>query len=108
MNTETVLQPLQLLREKAESLLSLADNEEWFNLEEQMNDYVQALTLLEDNAYLQSLIAAGLAMNAQSLILQIQELNEKLDGLATDSQRKIASELRQIIQSGKALGAYGH
>lgn len=107
MKSERLLDPVNQLLGQAEALLLLAEAEDWQGLEGQMPDYLQKVTLLEDKTYLQSLKDAGLSLSAQGLILQIHGINQKVDELANDSQQKIASELRQIIQSGKAMDAYG-
>jgi len=106
MSTENLLQPLEQLLVQAESLLSLTQEEDWFSLAAQMDDYLQKVALVEDQTYLQSLKDAGLALEAQGLILQIHGINQKVDEVAQDSHEKIASELRHMIQSGKAMDAY--
>lgn len=107
MNAENLLNPLVQLLGKAEALLVLAQAEDWMGLEAEMANYLEKVGLIEDQAYLQALKDAGSALYAQGLILQIQGTNKKIDDIAQDSQQKIASELRQIIQSGKAMDAYG-
>ena len=106
MSTENLLQPLEQLLVQAESLLSLTQEEDWVALAAQMADYLQKVALVEDQTYLQSLKDAGLALEAQGLILQIHGINQKVDEVAQDSHEKIASELRHMIQSGKAMDAY--
>lgn len=107
MNAEQLLQPLTNLLLQAESLLLLAQQEDWLGLEAKIGDYQQKVALLEDRAYILSLKQAGLALQAQGLVLQIQGINQKVDEYAQDSHQKIASELRHMIQSNKALDAYG-
>lgn len=107
MSNEHLLDPVVQLLAQAEVLLLLAEAEDWAGLGAHMTDYLSYVTLLEDKAYLQSLKDAGLALSAQGLILQIHGINQKVDELAQDSHQKVASELRQIIQSGKAMDAYG-
>lgn len=107
MSSENLLHPITQLLAQAESLLTLAQAEDWQGLEGQMPDYVIKVALLEDQVYLQSLKDSGLALAAQGLILQIHGTNKKIDDLAQDSQQQIASELRHMSQSGKAMDAYG-
>lgn len=107
MSSTQLLQPLEQLLTQAESLLNLAQGNDWVGLAAEMVNYQQKITLLEDQAYLQSLKDAGLALDAQGLILQIHGVNQKVDEIAHESHEKIASELRQMIQSDKAMDAYG-
>ena len=107
MNSENLLHPVAQLLAQAEMLLVLAEAEDWLALEGQMAGYQARVGLLEDQAYLQTLKDAGLALSAQGLILQIHGINKKVDDLAQYSQQKIASELRHITQSDKAMDAYG-
>lgn len=107
MSSENLLNPLAQLLEQAEALQVLAQAEDWLGLEAEMASYLEKVGLIEDKAYLQALKDAGLALSAQGFILQIHGINKKIDDLAQDSQQKIASELRHIIQSGKAMDAYG-
>ena len=107
MSATTLLHPLNQLLSQAEALLVLAGGDEWPAVEVAMAEYLQAMAILEDQKYLTALKEAGLALEAQGLILQIRGLNEKVDAQAQVSHEKIASELRQIMQSSKALDAYG-
>jgi len=107
MSSPNLLQPLNQLLTQAESLLALAQQEDWFGLEAAMVDYLQNVSLVEDKVYLASLTEAGLTLAAQGLILQIQSINQQVDEQAKDFHEKVASELRHMIQSGRALNAYG-
>jgi hypothetical protein len=87
--------------------MQLALTEAWEELQPQAEQFQQEMAILGDEAYLHNLRSAGLGPQAQDLLLQIQLLNEQLDLMATNARDKISSELRQIIQSNKALNAYG-
>ena len=107
MNPENLLQPIQQLLIQAQTLVALANAEEWDAIQIHMSDYQQAVVILEDVSYLQTLKAAGLASQAQTLILHIQELNQQVDEQAAVQHAKLSSELRQLVQSNKVLDAYG-
>lgn len=108
MNDEqALLQPLQQLLAEADGLMQLALAEDWDGLQSQAENFQQHMTLLGDQAYLVKLRQAGLATQAQDLLLQIQLLNDQLDLMTSNARDKVSSELRQIIQSNKAMDAYG-
>lgn len=104
---QTLLQPLQQLLAQADALMQLALAEDWDGLQSQAENFQQQMTLLGDQSYLGKLRQAGLVMQAQDLLLQIQLLNDQLDLMATNARDKVSSELRQIIQTNKAMDAYG-
>jgi hypothetical protein len=103
----SLLQPLQQLLSEADALMQLALEEDWEGLQPQAENFQQHMHLLEDQAYLARLRDAGLATQAQDVLLQIQLLNDQLDLMTSNARDKVSSELRQIIQSNKAMDAYG-
>lgn len=107
MNTENLLQPLQLLSLQVKNLLALAHAEDWQAVQTQITDYQQGVAILSDENYLQAVRNANLIEEAQALITQIYEFNRLLDENAVVNHDKIASELRHMMQSDKALNAYG-
>ncbi len=106
-NEHTLLQPLQQLLAEADALMQLALEEDWDALQTQAENFQQQMALLGDQRYLGKLREAGLVVQAQDLLLQIQLLNDQLDLMATNARDKVSSELRQIIQTNKAMDAYG-
>jgi len=106
MHSEKLLQPLNQLLLEAKNLLELAQADNWDDMQTQFAEYQQQVFLLADETFLHALKNENLADEAQALILQIQQINQQLDGFATQAHANIASELRQIIQADKALDAY--
>jgi hypothetical protein len=106
MTTQDLLKPLYDTLEKAQELTRLAQSEEWLAFEQQFANYEQLAKYLSDETYLKALNDNNLGASGRELILEIQALNETLDLCATDVRDKIASELRQMMQSDKALDAY--
>ena len=102
----TLLQPLQQLLSRADGLMQLAIAEDWEKLQPEAEEFQQQMAILGDTTYLSNLRKAGLATQAQDLLLQVRLLNDQLDLITTNSRDKISSELRQIIQSNKAMDAY--
>ena len=107
MNDNELLQPLQEALTLAQELVSLAQAEEWEAMDLATRHYQQKLSLLGDDAYMQSINAANLAEEAKALIVKIQSVNDDLDSYTLMQREKVASELRQLSLSGKALEAYG-
>lgn len=101
-----LLQPLRETLEKAHELVRLAQAEEWSALEEQFMKYEQLTKYLNDEEYLKTLTDNNLGESAKEIILQIQALNESLDLRANNVMNDVASELRQMMQSDKAMDAY--
>ena len=106
MSTQNLLQPLHDTLEKAHELVRLAQAEEWSAFEEQFANYERLAKYLNDEAYLRALTENNLGSSAAEIILQIQALNESLDLSASNVRDNIASELRQMMQSDKAMDAY--
>jgi hypothetical protein len=106
MNTENLLEPLHQLLTQAQALLILAQEKNWDELQHQFAPYQQQMAVLADENYLQALKAANLSAAAQALIVEIHAGNEQLAVDAAQGYENIASELRQIIQSDKAMDAY--
>jgi len=107
MNTNELLQPLQEALALAQELVSLAQAEDWEAMDLATRYYQQKLSVLGDDAYMQSINAANLAEDAKALIVKIQSVNDDLDSYTLMQREKVASELRQLSLSGKALEAYG-
>lgn len=107
MNNDELLQPLRAMLTQVQHLISLAQAEQWEALSLAAGEYEQQLALLGDDAYLHALTAAHLADDAKVIITKILTLNNDLDSYTLLQREKVASELRQLSQSGKALEAYG-
>lgn len=107
MDKSELLKPLYEVLERAQELIRLAQAEEWEAMDAAATKYQQHMLFLENNTYLQSINDAHLEEDAKAIILQIQGLNDELDVHTSLQRERVASELRQIHQSGKALDAYG-
>jgi|GEM_PF-636474 len=104
--TNELLKPLYSLLERAETLSLLIVAQEWGTLEAELPAYEQEARFLNDETYTNALINTNQAEEAQAIIAKIQRLNDMMDVAAIENRDKIASELRQILQSGKAMDAY--
>jgi len=104
-NTE-LLQPLNEILARAQKLMHLAQIEEWQAMEDQAAQYQQHVAFLNDEVYLQAINAAHLTSEAKDIIAQIQAVNNSVDIYASLRRDKIASDLRQVLQAGKAKKAY--
>lgn len=107
MQNNELLKPLYEILDRVKDLVKLAQAEEWEAMDIAANKYQQHVTFLDDNIYIQALQDAHLVDEAKTIIVQIQGLNDDLDAHASMQREKIASELRQLNQSDKALEAYG-
>jgi hypothetical protein len=106
MNDETLLQPIHNLLIEVKALLVLAQAAKWDELNASLESYQVKLNVLSDKHYLQTIKDNNLNLEAQGIILQIQGFNAQVDELAECEHTRIASELRQMMQSDKALDAY--
>jgi hypothetical protein len=106
MNDINLLEPLYQLLEQVNLLLGFAHAEKWDEFQVNLSAYQTQLAVLEDSRYLNAVKSSGLSAEAQRLVAQLQDLNHQLDGLAEQTHAKIASELRLMTQSTKALDAY--
>lgn len=107
MDKNELLRPLHEVVARVQELIDLAHAEKWEELDAAAQKYQQHVLFLDDNTYLQAINDAYLVEDAKTIILQIQNMNDELDVYTNIQREKIASELRQINQSGKALDAYG-
>ncbi len=107
MNTHELLNPLADILARVQGLVQLAQAEDWVAMEAATNEYEQRVALLEDAAYFKSINDAHLVEEAKAIIAEIQAVNNDLDTHTALQREKIASELRQMTQSNKALDAYG-
>ncbi|MET0356553.1 MAG: hypothetical protein ABW044_07220 [Cellvibrio sp.] len=107
MDNNELLNPLGEILARVQTLVQLAQAEDWIALDVAANEYQQRVCLLEDAAYLKSIYDANLVEEAKSIIAEIQIHNQDLDAYTSIQREKVASELRQITQSNKALNAYG-
>jgi len=107
MSNSELLKPLYEILDRVKELVQLAQAEEWEAMDTAANKYQQHVTFLDDNVYLQAIQEAQLVAEAKAIIVQIQGLNDDLDTHTTIQRDRIASELRQMNQAGKALEAYG-
>jgi len=107
MERDELLKPLNEILERVQQLVVLAQAEQWEELDAAAANYQQHVTFLKDDVYLKAIQDASLVEEAKKIIAKIQLMNEDLDSFTTLQRDKIASELRQIMQSGKALNAYG-
>jgi hypothetical protein len=106
MNSFEILKPLNEILAIAQQLVELARAEEWVAMEAVASQYEKRMTLLEDATYFKSISDANLSEEAKVIIAEIQTLNNDLDTHAVLHREKVASELRQMSQSNKALEAY--
>jgi Flagellar protein FliT len=107
MNTHEILTPLADILVRVQGLVQLAQAEDWIAMEAAAAEYEQRVAILEDATYFKSISAANLVEEAKAIIAQIQTVNNELDSHTALERDKVASELRQITQSNKALEAYG-
>lgn len=107
MSNHDLLRPLHELLERVQAMLHQAQAEEWEAMEAAAIEYQQQVSFLNDDSYLKAVQDEHLVDDAKALISQIQTLNDELDRYASAQRDKIASELRQINQSNKAMDAYG-
>jgi hypothetical protein len=106
MDNNELLKPLYEILDRVKELVNLAQAEEWEAMDAAANKYQQHVTFLDDNVYLQALHDAYLVEEAKAIIVQIQGMNDDLDVHTSLQRERIASELRQMNQSDKALDAY--
>ena len=107
MDNNELLKPLTEILARVKALVELAQAEDWATLEVAANEYQAHVALLEDATYLKSIHDAHLVEEAKEIITEIQTQNQDLDTYTSLQREKVASELRQITQSTKALDAYG-
>ena len=107
MNSNELLKPLYEVLERAQELVRLAHAEEWEAMNTAASRYQQHVTFLDDDVYLHALNDANLVDEAKAVIVKIQDVNNDLDSYTLLQREKVASELRQLSQSDKALEAYG-
>lgn len=107
MDNNELLKPLYEVLERAQELVRLAHAEEWDAMNTAASKYQQHVTFLDDDVYLHALNDANLVDAAKAIIVEIQTVNDDLDSYTLMQREKVASELRQLSQSDKALNAYG-
>lgn len=92
---------------QSETLLALAQADDWESFETLVQQRQQALLSLNDQEYLESLAQANLEAEAAEVIQAIQAINKQLGELAETNRTNKASELRQTNRVSKAMDAYG-
>ncbi len=107
MENNELLKPLYEILERVQELVRLAQSEEWDAMNTAADKYQQHVSFLDDDVYLRALNEAHLVDEAKAIIVKIQGVNDDLDSYTSLQRAKIASELRQLTQSDKALEAYG-
>ncbi len=107
MENNELLKPLYEILERVQELVRLAQSEEWDAMNTAADKYQQHVSFLDDDVYLRALNDAHLVDEAKAIIVKIQGVNDDLDSYTSLQREKIASELRQLTQSDKALEAYG-
>lgn len=107
MNRNELLQPLYEALALAQELVSLAQAENWEAMDLATSQYQQKLSLLGDAVYMQAINDTHLVDEAKAVIVKIHAINNDLDSYTLIQREKVASELRQLSLSGKALEAYG-
>lgn len=107
MDNNELLKPLYEVLERAQELVRLAHAAEWDAMNVAAGKYQQHVTFLDDDVYLRALNDANLVDEAKAIIVKIQDVNNDLDSYTLLQREKVASELRQLSQSDKALDAYG-
>lgn len=106
MSSHDLLKPLYEVLERVQEMHRQAQSGEWEAMEAAASDYQQHVSFLNDDVYLKALQDEHLVEDAKAVIQQIQQLNDDLDTYATAQRDKIASDLRQMNQSEKAMNAY--
>ena len=107
MDNNELLKPLSDILARVQTLVEFAQVEDWVAMEVATTEYEQNLSILEDATYFKSVKDANLTEEAKTIIAAIQAVNNDLDTYTAIHREKIASELRQMTQSNKALEAYG-
>jgi hypothetical protein len=107
MDNNELLKPLYEVLERAQELVRFAQAEEWDAMNTAASKYQEHVTFLDDDSYLQAINDAHLVDEAKAIIASIQCVNDDLDSYTLLQREKVASELRQLSQSDKALEAYG-
>lgn len=107
MDNNELLKPLYEILDRVKELVNLAQAEEWEAMDTAANKYQEHVTFLDDDVYLRAIHDAHLVDEAKMIIAQIQVFNDDLDTHTSIQRERIASELRQLNQSDKALEAYG-
>jgi hypothetical protein len=107
MDNNEILKPLAEILARAQELVQLAQADDWVAMEVAVANYQQHMAIMDDAEYLTAIKNAHLIEEAKAIILQIQNLNSDLDTYTVLQREKVASELRQMSQSHKALDAYG-
>lgn len=107
MDNNELLKPLYEVLERAQELVRLAHAADWEALNVAASKYQQHVTFLDDDVYLHALNDANLVDEAKAIIVTIQNVNNDIDSYTLLQREKVASELRQLSQSDKALDAYG-
>jgi flagellar protein FliT len=102
----SILAPLEGFLAQTQSLLALAQADDWETFEIQMAERQTKLPALGESQLLIAITRAGLVDEAKSLIQAIQDTDQQIVGLAESSKAKISEQLRQSIKATKAVVAY--
>lgn len=102
----SILAPLELFLTRTQTLLALAETEDWEAFEALMTERQAELPALSDSQFLIAITQAGLVDEAKSLIQSIQQLDQQIVVAAEKSKAKISEQLSQSIKGTKAVVAY--
>ena len=102
----SILAPLESFLAQTQSLLALAQADDWETFETQMAERQTKLPALGENQFLIAITQAGLVDEAKSLIQAIQATDQQIVDVAESSKAKISEQLRQSIKATKAVVAY--
>ena len=102
----SILAPLEGFLAQTQSLLALAQADNWETFETQLAVRQASLPALGESQFLIAITQAGLVDEAKSLIQAIQSIDQQIVAVAENSKAKISEQLRQSIKATKAVVAY--
>jgi flagellar protein FliT len=107
MSTATVIDPLKRALTQSEALLALAKADDWESFELLVQNRQQGLLVLQTPEFLHDVAELNAADEVARLIQAIQAINRELEDLSLKHQDGVASEIRHMAKSSKAMSAYG-
>lgn len=106
MEVTSLLAPFERALSQSQTLLSLAQAEDWESFESLVQQRQQGLLEIQEAAFIASISKAQLESQAALIIQAIQSINKQLAQLAEVQRDNIASDLRQASKAVKAIDAY--
>jgi hypothetical protein len=103
----SLLAPINSLVEQSQHLLNLARTQDWQAFEVLLLQRQASMNVLLDENYLQAITKAGLDAEVKHMVMDIKTMNQQLTEMAGRRQDEVASEIRQINRTDKAMDAYG-